>query len=310
MSQRLHNISHKIFSALWLSLFVSVGLAQVTTAPNQEKTQTLPTFSAQERDLKGGETHSYRLPLIAGQFFYAVVEQKEIDVSVALFAPDGKEIGEADSPNDRWGTEPVLLVAEKAGDYRIEVRSPNSKVAPGRYAISIVQLREATADDKTFTHAQRLYEEAERSGNEEKADSKRASIDKYLESANLFAARGETYRQALTLRAMIDRFAQLGDYRNLLKYAKEGLSLAQSMSDRRLEGAQAAVALLLGNEHAVEDGVVGCHQHHTRDHEQHTGAGPQEHSHSQKTDEGRNPAAHPVPFDKHRHAQPPEGASS
>ena len=236
MSQRLHNISHKIFSALWLSLFVSVGFAQVTTAPNQERTQTLPTFSAQERDLKGGETHSYRLPLIAGQFFYAVVEQKEIDVSVALFAPDGKEIGEADSPNDRWGTEPVLLVADKAGDYLIEVRSPNSKVAPGRYAISIVQLREATADDKTFTHAQRLYEEAERSGNEEKADSKRASIDKYLESANLFAARGETYRQALTLRAMIVRFAQLGDYRNLLKYAKEGLSLAQSISDRRLEG--------------------------------------------------------------------------
>ena len=122
MSQRWSKISHRIFSALWLSLFVSIGSAQVTTAPNQEKTQTLPTFSAQERELKGGETHSYRLSLAAGQFFYALVEQKEIDVSVVLFAPDGKEIGEVDSPNDRWGTEPVLLVADKAGDYRIEVR--------------------------------------------------------------------------------------------------------------------------------------------------------------------------------------------
>lgn len=236
MSQRLHKISHKLFSALWLSLFVSIGFAQVTTAPNQEKTQTLPTFSAQERELKGGETHSYRLSLTSGQFLYALVEQKEIDVSVALFAPDGKEIGEVDSPNDRWGTEPVLLVADKGGDYRIEVRSPNSKVAPGRYTISIVQLREATAEDKILAHAQRLFEEAEKVGNEENANSKRASIDKYQEAANLFASRGEPYRQALTLRAMILRFAQLGEYRSLLKYGKEALSLAQSLNDRRLEG--------------------------------------------------------------------------
>ena len=215
---------------------MSVGLAQVTTAPSQEKTETLPTFSAQERELKGGETHSYKLALTAGQFLYALVEQKEIDVTVALFAPDGKEIGEADSPNDRWGTEPVLIVADKPGNYRIEVRAPNVKVAPGRYAISIVQLREATADDKTLTHAQRLFEEAEKIGNEEKAASKRASIEKYVEAANLFAARGETYRQALTLRELIVRFAQLGEPRNLLKYAKEALSLAQSIGDRRLEG--------------------------------------------------------------------------
>jgi CHAT domain-containing protein/Tfp pilus assembly protein PilF len=215
---------------------VSIGFAQVTTAPSQEKPETLPTFSAQERELKGGETHSYQLSLTSGQFFYALVEQKEIDVSVALFTPDGKEIGEADSPNDRWGTEPVLLVADKSGTYRIEVRSPNSKVAPGRYVISIVQLREATADDKSLAHAQRLFEEAEKIGNEENAASKRASIEKYLEAANLFAGRGETYRQALTLRELIVRFAQLGEPRNLLKYSKDGLLLAQKIGDRRLEG--------------------------------------------------------------------------
>ena len=215
---------------------MSVGLAQVTTAPSQGETETLPTFSAQERELKGGETHSYRVSLTAGQFLYALVEQKEIDVSLALFTPDGKEIGEVDSPNDRWGTEPVLLLADKPGNYRIEVRAPNIKVPPGRYAIRIVQLREATADDKTLTHAERLFEEAEKIGNEEKAASKRASIDKYLEAAKLFAGRGETYRQAITLRALIVRFAQLGEPRNLLKYAREALSLAQTIGDRRLEG--------------------------------------------------------------------------
>jgi CHAT domain-containing protein/tetratricopeptide (TPR) repeat protein len=235
MSQRLHKIAHRIFSALWLSCLASVGFAQVTTGSNQEKTQSLPTFSAQERELKAGETHSYRLPLTAGQFFYALVEQKEIDVSVALFGPDGKEIGEVDSPNDRWGTEPVLLIADKSGDYRVEVRSP-IRVAPGRYEISIVQLREALPDDRRLVQAQRLSEEAERIGVQEKAVAKRASIEKYLQAAQLFAASGETQRQAFTLRLMIVRFAQLNDYRNLLKYSKEALALAQNIHDRRLEG--------------------------------------------------------------------------
>jgi CHAT domain-containing protein len=235
MSRNLNNVSRGIFSALWLSFFLSASFAQATTSPNQQNTQTLPTFAAQERELKGGETHAYRVALTSGQFFYALVEQKGIDVSVALFAPDGQEIGEADSPNDQWGTEPVLLVAGKSGDYRIEVRSPNSKVPPGRYEIRIVQLRESTADDRRLVQAQRLSEEAEKIGNQQNAAAKRESIEKYLQAAQLFADSGEPLRQALTLRSMIVRFAQLGDFRNLLKYSKEALALAQRVQDRRLE---------------------------------------------------------------------------
>ena len=235
MSRLLKNFLHGSFSALWLALFVSVGFSQVTNAPDQPKTQTLSTFSAQERDLKGGDTHSYRIALTAGQFLYALVEQKEIDVSVALFAPDGQEIGVAESPNDRWGTEPVLLIADKSGDYRIDVRS-QANVAPGRYEIRIVHLREATTDDTRLVHAQRLFEEAEKVGSQANATARRASIEKYQQAAQLFAASGETLRQAYTLRMLIVRFLQLGDYRNFLKYSTEALSLAQSVHDRRLEG--------------------------------------------------------------------------
>src|ERR1041384_2435461 len=121
MSQTLNNVSRGRVSAFWLSFFLSVSFAQATTSPNQQNTQTLPTFAAQERELKvqntqtlptfaaqerelkGGETHAYRVALTSGQFFYALVEQKGIDVSVALFAPDGQEIGEADSPSGSGG---------------------------------------------------------------------------------------------------------------------------------------------------------------------------------------------------------------
>src|SRR5258705_2692541 len=72
----------------------------------QEDNSKLPSLSSVERELKGGETQSYRISLNSGQFLSALVEQRGIDVVIALFGPDSKQIAETDSPNDRWGTEP------------------------------------------------------------------------------------------------------------------------------------------------------------------------------------------------------------
>src|SRR5947209_122182 len=48
-----------------------------------------------ERELSGGRSHSYKIAMISGQYLHIAVEQRGIDVAVALFAPDGKKIGEA-----------------------------------------------------------------------------------------------------------------------------------------------------------------------------------------------------------------------
>ena len=218
---------HAFSCLLLLTFFAATADAQVS--------QTLTTFAPQERELKPGEVHSYRLPLTSGQFFYALVEQQQVDLSIALFTPDNQLIAETDSPNDRWGTEPVLLLADKSGDYRVEIRSPAGQPA-GRYAITIVASRDATPADKDLVRAQRLSDEGRKLSSQQTAAAKRAGIEKYQEALTLFAAAGETYRQALTLRAMSSRYAQLNEFRNVLKFANEALALAQNLHDRRLEG--------------------------------------------------------------------------
>lgn len=234
IEQLMTNRSHKtplrfgIVSVVWVTLFVSQAFAQVT--------DSLPSFSPQERELRENETHSYRLALSSGQFFYGLVEQKEIDLLIAVFGPDGQQLAETDSPNDRWGLEPVLLVAEKSGDYRVDVRAPTSKVAPGRYEIRVVALREATPADKRLVSAQRLVDEARKVSAQESAVAKRAAIEKYKEAAETFGNGGETYLQLLALRAIVSRYVQLSEFRNVLKYAKEAQALAQTLRDRRLEG--------------------------------------------------------------------------
>src|SRR5882672_8404466 len=50
-----------------------------------------------ERELSGGQSHSYKITMISGQYLHVVVAQRGIDVAVALFAPDGKKIVEVDS---------------------------------------------------------------------------------------------------------------------------------------------------------------------------------------------------------------------
>src|SRR5262245_48427619 len=64
-----------------------------------------------ERELKGGEAHSYRITLVTGQYMRVVVEQKGINVVVTLFAPNGQKLSEVDSPNGNQGPEPVSWIA-------------------------------------------------------------------------------------------------------------------------------------------------------------------------------------------------------
>src|SRR2546423_7406751 len=69
-----------------------------------------------ERELAGGEAHSYRVTLTAGQYLHVEAEQKSIDVVVRLFGPDGQKLTEVN--NDRPpGSESIFKLAGETGAY-------------------------------------------------------------------------------------------------------------------------------------------------------------------------------------------------
>ena len=199
-------------------------------------------LSSVERELKGGETHSFRISLTAGQYLYAVVEQQGIDVVTAVFGPDGKQLIESDSPNDRWGTEPVVLVAAMPGEYRVEVRSPNSRSPAGRYQIRMIALREASAVDRGHATAQSVFDEARKLRTQANAATRRAMIAKYRETLPLFEAAGDNYRRSLALLSIGDTYARLNEFREALDYFNQTLALASTLGDARLEAGAANYA--------------------------------------------------------------------
>lgn len=88
-----------------------------------------------------------------------------MDVVVAVYAPEGKKLKEVDSPNGTQGPEPVVLIAETAGAYRLEVRSLE-KGAAGKYVVALTEKRAATTQDRELLAKQALVEQAQELSNE------------------------------------------------------------------------------------------------------------------------------------------------
>jgi CHAT domain-containing protein len=131
----------------FLVILVTLCLASSIFAQNTNEPR-LEVGKPIEREMKGGEVHSYVVTLAAGQYMQAVVDQRGIDVVVSLYGPDGKQIAEVDSPNGTNGPEPVSVLAKKSGSYRLEVRSLEKNAPAGRYEVKVDALRRATVQDR------------------------------------------------------------------------------------------------------------------------------------------------------------------
>lgn len=128
----------------------------------QSSNKVLELGKTIERQLTGGESHSYSVSLTQGQYLHVVVSQNSIDVILAVSGPDGKQMFEIDNAKDTKGTETVSLVAESGGKYQVEVRPSDKNVKRGGYSIRIDELRLATAEDRSRVTVQRELEDAKR----------------------------------------------------------------------------------------------------------------------------------------------------
>ena len=207
-------------------LLVSVS-AQAAQEP-----QTLAPGTPVEREIAGGQTHTYQLTLAAGQYLHVVVDQRGIDVVVGLFGPDGKQIIEVDSPNGTQGPEPVFLVTEAAGSYRLEVRSLEKEAKPGRYEVKIAELRPALPLDRNRIAAQKSYAEGKLLYAQGDALSLHKAIEKFQESLPHWRAVGDHQSEAGTLNYIGGAYNSLRERQKALEFYTQSLLLRRVVSDR------------------------------------------------------------------------------
>src|SRR6266508_815497 len=230
---------------IWVGLSVSPSLwpgsslAQSSdgarkAAESAQGTDSLEPGKPVERELSGGQSHSYKITMISGQYLQVVVNQRGIDVAVALFAPDGKKISEVDSEDLVEGSETVSAIAEAAGAYRVEARSAEKTAKTGRYEIKLEELRAATAEDRHRVAGEALSREAERLQNGT-LEAKRKSVEKYHEALDSYRRASDRKGEAVTLVAIGEVYRSLGETQKALEKYNEALPIFQAVGARRLE---------------------------------------------------------------------------
>ncbi|MBX7221615.1 MAG: CHAT domain-containing protein [Blastocatellia bacterium] len=161
---RTTRLGSRLFIAVLSSLLSFFSVADfsqpIHPSPFVQSISEVTIGKPVERELAGGQTHSYRLDLAANQFLALEVEQRGIDVTLRLLDPNRKSIKEVNSQKRKRLTEKLRCFTEAAGVWTVEVLSAKPDAEPGKYEIRLLELRAPTDRDRKLEQAQALFEES------------------------------------------------------------------------------------------------------------------------------------------------------
>lgn len=197
--------------------------------PSQAGDVALETGKSVERELAGGEAHTYRIQLDSGMLLRAIVDQHNIDVVVAIYGPDEKTLTDVDRPNGVRGPEAISVIAKTSGDYRLVIRSLEKVAAPGRYQVSIKELRSVLPQDEKRIEAEHAISEGERLRARGTAESLRKAISQFDLALNLWRSISkEEYEEAIALYGIGWAHSTLGEYQQAIQFYSQSNLLLQT----------------------------------------------------------------------------------
>ncbi|MDQ6785886.1 MAG: CHAT domain-containing protein [Acidobacteriota bacterium] len=224
--------------ALFLCYSCQLISAQTTLPNNAPESIALELNKPIERELKGGETHSYTISVERNQFLRVIIDQREVDVAITLYAPDGQLLAELNSPNEAKGIEPVSFIAKIAGVYRLNLRDADKDaLAGGSYEIKIKELRETREPDEKQIAAERLLSEATAAARKGTKESMGQAIKLFADSAVIFRSLNDVWGEATASNMIGEEFTLLGENQPALKNYQQALELWQKSGDLAQEAA-------------------------------------------------------------------------
>ena len=195
-----------------------------------------------EKELAGGQPHTYRIPVAASQYLRVIVEQRGISITATLFDLEGKELLRTDNPSGTYGRVYVSTISESSGDYRLEIRSTEAWANSGRYKISIEKLRKATPADRDRVLAEKNYADGRQSFERpvipaDKGDPLRKykdALKKFEDALSYFQLTGDHHWIALTEYCLAVTHRNLGDRLTASAHFEKSLSVQLDEHDWRL----------------------------------------------------------------------------
>lgn len=101
-------------------------------------------------EIKGGQTRTYQISLLKGQYFYAEFHSKDFEATLRFQHSTGENISVITAPYS--SKIPVAILAQTSGTYRLAIES-NNKNEIGHYELFITDVRLAHSENKTRLRA-------------------------------------------------------------------------------------------------------------------------------------------------------------
>ena len=223
-------------SKVWVRLDrAAVGDKKSRTAQDLRPSELWLTAAPIERTISGGETHDYRITVLAGQFLRIVVDQMGAEITVTLKAPDGTVLTRVASLSGRLGPVSVSALADASGDYRVELGVERSSPA-GRYTIRVEALRSRAGTDADRVAAERATAEGSRLYSEETVSSFRKAIEEFERSLPMWRGIGDGYGEGLALLMIGRAYRRLGQPENSIKNSEQALAAFAKCGSSLMQG--------------------------------------------------------------------------
>src|SRR5438552_1322147 len=221
-------------SRTFILFFVIFSLCLSVSAQVAPEAQTLVPGQPVERQIAGGETHTYRITLHAGQFMRVVLEQKAIGVTLVLAAPDGKQVLEVNL-TPAGALESLSAEARASGDYRLTVRAGGSAAIVGSYQVRLEVKAAATVQDRQRIAAERWMLEASELQSQGGKTAEQ-TIDKLQQALSVWRELGDRYWSAWSLSSIGVAYYRLSRYEKAIEYNEQALAIHRKVKSRTGEG--------------------------------------------------------------------------
>jgi CHAT domain-containing protein/tetratricopeptide (TPR) repeat protein len=218
-------------SRAFILLFVVWGLGLSVSAQQvAPEPWNLAHGQPVEREIAGGQSHTFQITLQTGQCMHVMVEQKAIGVALVLGAPDGKQALEVNL-TPAGGLESLSAEATASGDYRLTVRAAGSAAIAGSYQVRLEVKAAATVQDRQRIAAERWMLEASEL---QKQGGKTAeqTIDKLQQALSVWRELGDQYWAAWSLSSIGLAYYRLSRYEKAIEYSEQALAIHREVKSR------------------------------------------------------------------------------
>jgi tetratricopeptide (TPR) repeat protein len=207
--------------------------------------QMLEPGKPSEREIAGGQIHYYLIRLASRQYLRLLVNQRGVDVMLEFVGPTGNKLPEVDVPGGHSERpREISLIIDTPGIYTLEISPVENKAAPGRYKLSIEELRIATAEDQDRAAAHRAFVQGKRLLWGGTLKSYQEALGKAEEAARLWRSlqdRQQATRASIMACVALSQIALVystsGKHQEAIEFYEKALQLSRATGERTIEAA-------------------------------------------------------------------------